>query len=145
MMEVTGDLWSYPADAMVIPTNGSVRKDGTAIMGAGVAKEAARRWPDLPDRLGQDIREEGVRVAVLLQDDVYVVAFPTKISPWQKSRLDLIETGARDLAKLSSRRWTNWETVVLPRVGCGLGGLDWEDVKPVLSRYLDDRFVAVTK
>ncbi len=32
----------------------------------------------------------------------------------------------------------------LPRVGCGNGSLDWEDVQPILERHLDDRFILVS-
>ena len=32
----TGDLWSYPADYRVVTTNGIIKKDGEAVMGAGV-------------------------------------------------------------------------------------------------------------
>ena len=31
-----------------------------------------------------------------------------------------------------------------PRVGCGNGALDWKDVRPILRRYLDDRFILVS-
>jgi hypothetical protein len=35
--------------------------------------------------------------------------------------------------------------VVMPRVGCGLGQLDWDNqVKPLLEMYLDDRFWVVS-
>ena len=37
MKEITGDLWTIKADARVIPTNGTVRRDGAAVMGRGVA------------------------------------------------------------------------------------------------------------
>jgi hypothetical protein len=37
-----------------------------------------------------------------------------------------------------------WQRVVLPRAGCGNGGLNWEmAVRPVLADILDDRFIAL--
>lgn len=39
----------------------------------------------------------------------------------------------------------DWGTVALPRIGCGLGGLSWQDcVQPMLAQHLDDRFVVLT-
>jgi hypothetical protein len=37
-----------------------------------------------------------------------------------------------------------WQHIVMPRPGCGNGGLDWADVEPVLSKLLDDRFTVIT-
>ena len=36
-----------------------------------------------------------------------------------------------------------FDTVVLPRPGCGNGGLRWQDVRPLLGLSLDDRFIVV--
>lgn len=40
--EVVGNMWAIPADAYCITTNGFVKKNGEAVMGAGCAKEARR-------------------------------------------------------------------------------------------------------
>lgn len=59
MKEATGDLWKFPCDALCIPTNGTRRHDGCAVMGRGVAAQAAQRWPWLPRALGDSLGDKG--------------------------------------------------------------------------------------
>ncbi len=49
MLETIGDIWKYAdqGDVIVITTNGSLTRDGRAIFGRGVARQAALRFPDL--------------------------------------------------------------------------------------------------
>jgi hypothetical protein len=58
MIERTDDLWliydTEPWAICCVTTNGFVR-NGKAVMGRGVARQAAQRWPDLPARLGQQL------------------------------------------------------------------------------------------
>jgi len=42
--EVDGNLWEIEADWRVITTNGFVKKDGRAVMGRGVARQALQRY-----------------------------------------------------------------------------------------------------
>ena len=136
MIEVTGNLWEYPADIRVITTNGTVKKNGECVMGRGCAAEAKQRWPDLPLMLGQAIRGLG-NEAFFLPFDTGLVTFPVKHSWYQKADITLIEQSAR---KIASMRALEDKRVVLPRPGCGNGHLDWNDVKLILAPILDDRF-----
>lgn len=66
-------------DAICITTNGFVKKDGTCVMGRGIARQAAKRWPDLPKILGNHIKQKGNVVGVLLEESgTKIVSFPVK-------------------------------------------------------------------
>lgn len=139
--EVCGNIWDYPAAIVVIPTNGFVNISGRAVMGAGLALQAANRYPDLPEVLAKCIHVSGNHVHVIRHN---IVAFPTKEHWRDPSSLGLIEAGALELASLANMLdWRARWSVALPRLGCGLGGLRWAHVKPILEKYLDDRFVVV--
>lgn len=157
VQEEYGNLWDLAAedgvDAVCVTTNGFLKKgSGECVMGAGVAGEAKRRWPDLPARVGELIALHGnrpfrLRVEGLGPD---LVTFPTKPalapdgSPGFRApaELSLIEQSARSLVEMADK--FGWRRVLVPRPGSGLGGLDWAEVRAVLDPILDDRFVAVT-
>lgn len=147
MREVSGNLWSGPGDvdALVITTNGFVKKDGRCVMGAGVAKQARDMFPGIDFELGQAIKLEGNHVYPLIYHDLYpkvtIVSFPVKHHWKQRADLQLIERSACELRRLADDK--HWHKVGLVRPGCGNGQLGWEDVRPVLERHLDDRFIVV--
>jgi hypothetical protein len=154
MIEQTLDLWSVRADAKCVTTNGVVRKDGKLVMGAGIAKEAADRYPFMPRQIGDAVGRRGNHVYAFnmrwynvfdFANDFYLVTFPTKEHWRSPSTLELIERSARELKKIADENY--WRKVLLPRPGCGLGGLSWDDdVRHVIASILsDDRFVVVTK
>ena len=55
------DIWDIHnfGETIVVTTNGTVRRDGCAVMGAGVAKEAKERYPNFPFELGYRLKEHG--------------------------------------------------------------------------------------
>jgi hypothetical protein len=55
--------------ALVSIMNGSVKRNGHAVMGKGCALEAVRGWPMLPMRLGEGLRTN------MLQDEVFDRAY----------------------------------------------------------------------
>ena len=166
MREIKGNLWNgiNRADAVIITTNGFVRKDGRATMGAGVARQALQRFPKIDLELGKLIKENGSIVQIIREvNDTHLVSFPVKpmiaesskildrlkdknihlkglladkIPGWAaRAEIDLIEQSCIDLVRLTDRM--KWKRVVLPRPGCGNGELNYyTDVKPVLEKHL---------
>ena len=147
MIEVPGNLWKAPADcdALVITTNGMVKKDGRCVMGRGIAQQARDMFPGIDFELGQAIKHEGNHVYPLIYHDLYpritIVSFPVKHHWKQRADLQLIERSAKELRRLADDKY--WGKVGLVRPGCGNGQLDWETVRPLLVRHLDDRFYVV--
>ena len=150
MIEQITDLWSLPCEARCITTNGTIKTDGRAVMGRGVAKQATERYVGIAKLLGAHLREHGNHVGILaLTDDpehgppIPLVSFPVKHLWDQWADLDLIGRSADELVALTDRR--GWARVVLPRPGCNNGKRNWEqEVRPILAPILDDRFVVVT-
>ena len=145
MIEVTGNLWTYPADVRVITTNGTVKKNGECVMGRGCAAEAKRRFPLIASELGDHIRKNG-NVPCHFMGDLYdcdIITFPVKHQWFQRADPALIAQSAKTLLQLLEFEAGDI-TICLPRPGCGNGGLRWEDVKPILEPILDDRFHVIT-
>jgi O-acetyl-ADP-ribose deacetylase (regulator of RNase III) len=154
MKEANGDLWGMRVDAVCITTNGVV-VGNEAAMGGGCALEARHMFPGIARELGSLITAHGNHVFHLAtprhgwydgengeEHTTEVIAFPVKQHWRQAANLDLIEQSAEELVKLTED-WS-WESVAIPRPGCGLGRLKWEEVKPLIEPILDDRFIVVT-
>lgn len=141
MLEAVGDIWAYAEAAIiVITTNGTVTREGRAIFGRGVAGEAAFRFPGLAENLGRLLGEQGNHVFDLGDG---IASFPVEETPWSQPDLRLISRSARELRLLSDR--SGWRQVVVPRPGCGGGGLPWHEVKPLLESWFDERFTVIIK
>ena len=134
MKEVYGDALILRRNFtyLCVTTNGFVKKDGTAVMGAGIAKSIAKKDPAAPARLGMRIRKNGNIVQKFYNN---VIAFPVKHNWWEVADIELIKESCRQLVKLLGPN----ETALLPRPGCGNGKLNWSDVKPEIESILDDR------
>ena len=59
MKRTTGDIWDAPpTDAwIVVPTNVGWKRDGTNVMGSGIAEQAKVKFDDLPHRYGRWCQE----------------------------------------------------------------------------------------
>lgn len=144
MIDVTGDLWEYTAEVHGITTNGALRKDGACVMGRGCAAQAKERYPGIEYKLGERIRQYGNRCFYMrYQLFDAILTFPVKHHWREKADIELIKKSCGEAMEMADR--FGWHTVVLPRPGCGNGGLDYyEDVLPEIALLLDDRFRVIT-
>ncbi len=138
MKTATGNLWTYYDDGylIVIPTNGTVTKNGEAVMGRGVALQAVQRFPILSNILGLSLSKYGNNVYF---NSNRLITFPVKHNWWEKADINLLQRSAEQL-QMEEEYSTE---VYLPLVGCGNGKLHKEQVLPILKSILDDRFTLV--
>ena len=145
MKEVYGDLWTYqvppPCTKVIcITTNGDTNKHGLAVMGRGVAKQAADFYPGLRKVYGEMLKTGPLRCRVIAETGwIPLIAFPVKYHWFKKASLELISKSIRELED-EARLHKNY-VFLLPRPGCGNGGLKWEQVKPLLKDLPDNVWV----
>jgi hypothetical protein len=134
MKKILGNVWDFksPGNYIGILTNGVV-KNGCCIMGAGQAKQAKDLYLGIDKELGALITCHGNHV-FLLRDNLF--SFPTKSKYWESSSLELIEQSCKELKELIDKTYKQAEFYICPP-GCGLGGLKWEQVEPIMLKYFE--------
>lgn len=139
MNEIVGDIWTFhDGNFIVIPTNGDWNRRGDAVMGRGLALQAATRFPHLPQQLGDSLKSFGNHVHLF--GDFRIITFPVKHHWHDNANIKLIEASSREL-KLMIKMIVDLGftgTIYMPHVGCGYGRLSWPIVKPVVERNLGD-------
>lgn len=145
MINIKGELWDGigKVDAICITTNGFVKKNGEAVMGRGCALEATKRYPEIQLILGKHLKRHLNHVGILLTDNnTAIYAYPVKHNWYEEADIELIRRSAYEMVVEANNY--DYKTILIPRPGCGNGKLKWEDVEPVISPILDNRFFIVT-
>ncbi len=132
----TAPILESDADALVVPVN------TVGVMGAGLAKAFARRWPELAREYTIKCVRGYLGIGTLFFWVIpaakgpprYVVCLPTKQNWRDPSRLEYVETGVRLFAELYDA--FDIASASFPQLGCGLGGLAWNQVKPRMEHHL---------
>lgn len=103
-------------------------------MGAGIAVEFRRRWPTMYDAYAEACQWGCLRpggIFVYQAPNRLIVNMATQQGVGRGSaRLEWVREVARQVSQLGL------ETLALPRIAAGLGGLAWDDVAAVLEAEL---------
>lgn len=140
MKEIQGNIWDYHKNGhvIVITTNGTIKNNGCAVMGAGTARQALDRYRELDRFLGHSIKTQGNHVFYF--PDKRLITLPVKHQWFETANLELIDRSLDELLLIAPK--TNKE-IVLTRPGCGNGGLKWEDVMPLLLGRICNDYIIV--
>lgn len=139
------DIPTKSTDAVCITTNGIIKQNGFAVMGAGIAKEADIRFK-LSKELANHLRENGNiphLFSKTAENGYRLISLPTKNHWRDPSDLNLIRNSCQILVRICDR--FGIERCYLTPPGCGLGQLNWTDVRHVIKDILDDRFIVVVR
>ena len=126
------------------------------IMGKGLASRAKYQFPDVyvlyQDLCKQKKLKMGIPylykrsenfISSLMEEEFssvtenghrWFLLFPTKNHWREKSPMEGIERGLKWLVE--NYKELDISSIALPALGCGLGGLDWKDVGPLMCGYL---------
>ena len=137
-----GNLLQAPADALI----NTVNTEG--VMGKGIALQFKEAF-DLNYRLyRQACKEQRVRVGEMFVTETlelvgprFIINFPTKRHWKEKSRLEYITDGLEDLKRVITEYGIT--SVAMPPLGCGNGGLDWQQVRPLIVQALAEVAVPI--
>lgn len=134
MIEYTsGDILKNNAEALVNTVN------CVGVMGRGIALQFKKAFPKnfkayakackqgiiLPGRMF--VYETGE-----FMPPRYIINFPTKRHWRGKSRLEDIEVGLQALVETIQQN--DIHSVAIPPLGSGLGGLEWEQIRPLIEK-----------
>jgi O-acetyl-ADP-ribose deacetylase (regulator of RNase III) len=127
-----GDIFQSSAKVLVNPVNTA------GVMGKGLALEFKKRYTAMFQEYRTLCENGQFQVGDLWlykSPDKWILNFPTKRHWRDKSRLEDIETGLQRFVAIYQQEAIT--TIAFPKLGAGLGGLDWESqVRPLMEGYL---------
>jgi O-acetyl-ADP-ribose deacetylase (regulator of RNase III) len=128
---IKGDLFSSPAQVLVNTVN------TVGVMGRGIALEFKNRYPEMFKTYQKKCENKSIDIGKLFlwkKEEKWVLLFPTKKHWRYPSQIGYIEEGLKKFANIYDK--LGIESIAFPRLGCGNGGLDWNEVRPIMEKYL---------
>lgn len=109
------------------------------VMGKGLAKEYARRYPEMLDKYKELCSNKLIRPGILWlwrASDKLVLNFPTKDDWRYDSRYEWIEMGLKKF--VSTYKEKGITSIAFPMLGCNNGHLNKDKVLILMRHYLEN-------
>jgi O-acetyl-ADP-ribose deacetylase (regulator of RNase III) len=127
-----GNLLEEDAEALVNAVN------CVGVMGKGIALQFKQAFPENFQQYKKACDAKVVQPGRMftvptgkLFNPKYIINFPTKRHWREKSIIEYVQTGLKALMpEVQQLRITS---IAIPALGCGNGGLDWLEVKPLIE------------
>ena len=131
-----GNLLEADVDALVNTVN------TVGVMGKGIALMFKESFPENFDAYARACRNHELRIGKMFlteRKDLFgprwIINFPTKTHWRVKTRKHWVEDGMHDLVRVIREK--KIRSIAVPPLGCGNGGLNWRDVRPVIVAALE--------
>lgn len=132
----TGNLLDSSAEALVNTVN------TVGVMGKGIALQFKQTFPHNYSLYKQACLNGtlttgkilAIKDSELLLGERLIINFPTKQHWKMPSRYEYIESGLIALVAYLKKNRVN--SLAMPALGCGNGGLDWNKVRPMIEQHL---------
>jgi len=136
--ETHGNLLNADAEALVNTVN------TVGVMGKGIALQFKRAFPENYKAYKRACDQGAVELGQMFVWDGgalagdgprYIINFPTKRHWRSKSELPDIRAGLDDLVR--QVKALSIRSIAVPPLGCGHGGLRWEQVRPIIEHAFE--------
>lgn len=131
--EAKGNLIEADVEALV----NTVNTEG--VMGKGLALQFKKAFPEMFQEYAKLCAAGKLQIGTVhlfhrseLLNPRYIINFPTKQSWREKTKLEYIKRGLQSLIQVI--RENNIQSVAVPALGSGLGGLNWDIVYPLVQQ-----------
>lgn len=138
MIELTqGDILRADVEAIVNTVN------CVGIMGRGIALQFKKAWPENFEAYALACKANSVKPGEMfiystgqLANPRFIINFPTKRHWRGASRIEDIESGL--VALVSDIKKLNIQSIAIPPLGAGLGGLEWNVVREKIEAAMNE-------
>lgn len=128
LREVEGDLFSAPKTYSLAHCVGA-----DLVMGAGIAVKFRQTYGKVDELRSQKVKSGGV--AVLSDENRFIYYLVTKPESYGSPTYDDLRLS---LTAMKSHMQKNGVTkLAIPRIGCGIDGLEWDKVQAELHTVFD--------